>query len=269
MEVTLLGTGAADGWPNPWCSCASCTDARGRREQRRPTSALVDGVLLLDLPPGLPPDGISLERVRTVLVTHAHPDHCSPAALLWRHWVHPSEALTLVGPAPVLAECRPWLAPDGPVRLTEAEPGDVLDLGGYRVRVLAADHEVPTVLYDVTGPDGDRLLYATDTGPLPEAAVAAAHGADYDLVLLEETFGDLWDHATLHLDLATFPDQLARLRAVGAVTASTDVVAVHLSHHNPPAAELDRRLADLGARTVPDGTTLVTGSGGAVLARGA
>ena len=45
MQVTLLGTGAADGWPNPWCTCASCTDARNRREQRRPTSALVDGAL--------------------------------------------------------------------------------------------------------------------------------------------------------------------------------------------------------------------------------
>jgi phosphoribosyl 1,2-cyclic phosphodiesterase len=269
VEVTLLGTGAADGWPNPWCTCASCAVARRRGEQRQPTSALVDGVVLLDLAPGLPPHGISLERVHTVLVTHAHPDHCSPFALLWRHWVLRDRPLTIAGPAGVLAECRPWLAPGAPVELREVVPGRAIDCGGYTVLPLTADHEVPTVLFDVTGPDGDRLLYATDTGPLPEAAVAAAHGADYDLVLLEETFGDLPDHATLHLDLATFPDQLARLRAVGAVTASTDVVAVHLSHHNPPAAELDRRLADLGARTVPDGTTLVTGSGGAVLARGA
>ena len=269
MEVTLLGTGAADGWPNPWCSCASCSDARGRREQRQPTSALVDGVLLLDLAPGLPPGGISLGRVHTILVTHAHPDHCSPFALLWRHWARTPGPLTVVGPAPALEECRPWLAPDGAVRLETVEPGDVLDLGGYRVRSLAADHEVPTLLYDVTGPDGGRLLYATDTGPLPAATVAATRGAEYDVVLLEQTFGDVHDHGTAHLDLATFPDQLARLRAVGAVTAATDVVAVHLSHHNPPRGDLDRRLADHGARTVPDGTTLAARPGRAVLPRGA
>ncbi|SFF15978.1 MBL fold metallo-hydrolase [Blastococcus tunisiensis] len=265
MEVTLLGTGAADGWPNPWCGCESCTDARRRDEQRRPTSALVDGVLLLDLAPGLPPGGISLGRVHTVLVTHAHPDHCSPFSLLWRHWARPTAPLTVVGPAPVLEECRPWLAPDGPVRLTAVEPGDVLDLAGHRVRALAADHDVPTVLYDVTGPDGGRLLYATDTGPLPEPAVLATRGAAFDLVLIEQTFGDVFDHGTRHLDLATFPDQLARLRAVGAVTDATDVVAVHLSHHNPPATELAGRLAVHGARTVPDGTTLTPGAGRAVL----
>ncbi len=24
MHVRLLGTGSAEGWPSPWCSCASC-----------------------------------------------------------------------------------------------------------------------------------------------------------------------------------------------------------------------------------------------------
>ena len=97
MHVRLLGTGAADGWPNPWCSCASCSDVRARGETRRQTSVLVDGAVLLDLSPALPPDGVSLACVRTVLVTHAHPDHCAPAALLWRHWALPDERLTLAG----------------------------------------------------------------------------------------------------------------------------------------------------------------------------
>jgi phosphoribosyl 1,2-cyclic phosphodiesterase len=269
MEVTLLGTGAADGWPNPWCSCASCADARAHGRQRQPTSALVDGVLLLDLAPGPPPAGISLADVQTVLVTHAHPDHCSPFALLWRRWAGLDRPLTVAGPPAVLEECRPWLAPDDPVTLRAVAPGDVLECGDHLVRVLDADHEVPTVLYDVTGPDGGRLLYATDTGPLPAAAVDAARDAAYDVVLLELTFGDVLDHGTRHLDLATFPDQLRRLRAVGAVTEDTDVVAVHLSHHNPPPPVLARRLAEHGARVVPDGTTVAVGADRAVLLPGA
>jgi adenosylcobinamide kinase / adenosylcobinamide-phosphate guanylyltransferase len=79
-------------------------------------------------------------------------------------------------------------------------------------------------------------------------------GAAFDLVLLEETFGDHVTHGTDHLDLRTFPDQLHRLRDAGAVTPDTDVVAVHLSHRNP--ADLADRLAAWGARVVPDGTTL-------------
>ncbi len=260
MHVRLLGTGAADGWPNPWCSCASCADARARGESRRQTSVLLDGGVLLDLSPALPPDGVSLAGVHTVLVTHAHPDHCAPFALLWRHWVLPDEHLTIAGPAEVLAACRPWLAPDAPVDLVAVEPGRTLRVRGYEVRVLPADHEVPTVLYDVTGPDGARLLYATDTGPLPDAALAAVEDAAFDVVLLEQTFGDERDHGTRHLDLGSFPVELGRLRAAGAVTPGTDVVAVHLSHHNPPAAELAARLAGHGARLLPDGAELQVGA---------
>ena len=81
-------------------------------------------------------------------------------------------------------------------------------------------------------------------------------GAAFEVVLLEETFGDKTDHGTEHLHLGTFADQLRRLREVGAVVDGTDVVAIHLSHHNPPTAELTRRLADWGARVVDDGALL-------------
>ncbi|MCF6508367.1 cobalamin biosynthesis protein CobU [Blastococcus sp. MG754426] len=269
MRVTLLGTGAADGWPNPWCTCGSCADSRRRGELRRPTSALVDGTVLLDLAPAPPPDGISLAGVRTVLVTHDHADHCAPLALLARQWVRRTQPLTVVGPSPVLTTLRPWLGPDDPVDLVAVEPGGTLHRAGYRIRALAAEHEVPTVLYDVTGPDGARLLYATDTGPLPPSTVEAVRGAAYDVVLLEETFGDVPDHGTGHLDLRTFPDQVARMRAAGAVTGDTDVVAVHLGHHNPPAAELADRLAACGARLVPDGATVEARTRRAALRTGA
>ncbi|HSR25400.1 MAG TPA: bifunctional adenosylcobinamide kinase/adenosylcobinamide-phosphate guanylyltransferase, partial [Candidatus Eisenbacteria bacterium] len=206
--------------------------------------------------PGPPRAGRSLSGVRHLLLTHAHPDHLGPAALLWRRWAGVREPLDLVGPADALAVCADWLGPGDPVRPVPVEPGTRLSLGGYVVRVLAAEHETPTVLYDVSAPDGARLLYATDTGPLPPGTVDAVAGAAYDLVLLEETFGDVADHQTGHLDLATFPRVLAALRRAGAVTDGTDVVAVHLGHHNPPTAELARRLAAWGARAVPDGTVL-------------
>jgi adenosylcobinamide kinase/adenosylcobinamide-phosphate guanylyltransferase len=127
------------------------------------------------------------------------------------------------------------------------------------VRVLAGAHEVPVLLWDVTGPSGARLLYATDTGSLPPETVEAVAGRAYDLVLLELTFGTRTDHGTGHLDDATFPRELARLRAVGAVTDDTDVVAVHLGHHNPPEPGLSRRLAAWGARAVGDGAVLTAG----------
>jgi adenosylcobinamide kinase/adenosylcobinamide-phosphate guanylyltransferase len=113
------------------------------------------------------------------------------------------------------------------------------------------------LLFDVRTPDGSRLLHATDTGPLPQVTLDAVRDAAYDVVLLEETFGDTSDHGTGHLDLTTFPLEVGRLREIGAITATTDLIAVHLSHHNPP--DLDRVLAPWGARVVDDLTTVTSG----------
>lgn len=267
MGVRLLGTGAADGWPSAFCGCASCTAERAAGRVRAQAAALVDEALLLDCGPTTPWAaerlGVPLAGVRLLLLTHQHTDHCSPATLMHRSWVSDAP-LTVLGPPEVITACRPWLPDDqATVVFRPVRPGEELELEGYRIRVVAAAHRTglgagdpEAVLYDVHTPAGERVLYATDTGPLPEESVAAVRGAAFDVVLLEETFGDRTDHGTDHLDLDTFPAQLSRLRAVGAVTAGTRVVATHLSHHNPPTDELARRLADWGAEVYDDGAVL-------------
>ena len=110
------------------------------------------------------------------------------------------------------------------------------------------------VLYDVACPTGGRLLYATDTGLIDD--LEALRDAAYDVILVEETFGDHLDHGTGHLDMSTLPVMLDRLTHVGARTDSSQVVAVHLGHHNPPEALLRDRLAVMGVRLVDDGAVL-------------
>lgn len=265
MRVRLLGTGAADGWPNPFCGCASCAWARTAGTVRGQSAALVDCTLLLDCGPEVPRAaerlGEPLTDVRHVLLTHAHPDHTGPAALMWRGWVERDRPLDVWGPPAAVEACRGWLAPGDPVSLHEVRPGDELRVGAYAVRALPANHGDasvgPAVLYDVTGPDGARLLYATDTGPLPDAAVVA--GARYDLVLLELAYGRDDGTAVGHLDLRTWPEQVARLRAAGAVGAATQVAPTHLGHRNPPGPELAGRLAAWGAQLHDDGALLQLG----------
>ncbi|MFJ4976355.1 bifunctional adenosylcobinamide kinase/adenosylcobinamide-phosphate guanylyltransferase [Streptomyces coeruleorubidus] len=137
---------------------------------------------------------------------------------------------------------------DGPAVEVPAglpQPGRVPDrreltlLTGHRVRAVALD--APGTGYAVTGPDGQRLLYLPPGGA-PAGLEEPAES--YDMVLA---------------DVVGRPDALAKLRAVGAVGATTDVVAVHLDHDVPPGPELGRRLAAAGARAVPDGTTLAVG----------
>ena len=270
MEVIVLGTGAADGWPSPFCECLSCADMRSRGRVRVPTAALVDGLILLDAGPAVASSAararVSLRDVRHVLVTHAHPDHLDPALLLWLDWNPTPAVLHLWGPPSVVSRCRDWIGPRTPVQLHEIAAGDTWALstprGDYTVRAVAAAHggHAPdsvadeAVLYDLTAPDGRRLLYATDTGPIGDLTACA--GAAYDVILLEETFGDHLDHGTGHLDLATLPVMLHDLTAAGARVDTTQVVAVHLGHHNPPEALLRERLAAHGVRLVDDGTTI-------------
>ncbi|WP_046301140.1 bifunctional adenosylcobinamide kinase/adenosylcobinamide-phosphate guanylyltransferase [Mycobacterium sp. UM_Kg27] len=266
MEVLLLGTGSADGWPNPFCRCASCATAAHVRGQ---TAALIDDVLLLDCGPEAPRAALrlrrSLAKVRHILFTHGHPDHVGPAALLMRHWTGAVEPLDVVGPPSALQQCEHWVGPDDPVRFITVQPGDRIRLGDYDVRVLAAAHGTDigsdAVLYDLESVGG-RIFWATDTGPLPEETHAAVAEAGYDAVFLEETFGTYTGHGTEHHDLPAFAATVSRLRRSGAVTDSTDVVAVHLSHHNPSEPELTAVLSDSGARPGRDGEVVRVGAAG-------
>lgn len=286
MRVRMLGTGSADGWPNPFCSCASCASQRSIGSTRDCTAALVDQHILIDCGPTVPAAasraGLDLGTVQHVLITHGHPDHLAPAFLLWRQWISGLPELHLWAPAHALALCSDWIAPGAPVRLHAIAPGDVLDLHmhpsdtqqwasgsqpstgsgepRYRVRVHAAAHghgngdvlADEALLFDLEAPDGSRLLYATDTGSLPERTMDALAGQGFDLLLVDATFGERADHGTGHLDLSTLPVVLQGLRETGALTTASDVVAVHLSHHNPPADALSEILASMGARIVDD-----------------
>lgn len=139
------------------------------------------------------------------------------------------------GPAAALPDELP-----AAVRLAD---GQELALpSGHRVRAVPLD--APGTGYAVTGPDGDRLLYLPPGGATAGLTASAPEAAPYALCVL---------------DVTGRPAALARLRAVGAVGAATDVVAAHLDHDVPPGAELRRRLAAAGARAVPDGATLATG----------
>lgn len=263
MKVRLLGTGTSDGWPNPWCGCASCVAAATAGVVRGQTSALLDDRLLLDMGADAPRaavrQGSTLAGVEAVLLTHDHADHHHLEAWMWRGWAPTRGPLTLVAPPAVIRSAEQRL--DDSVTTHAVLAGDRLSVAGYDVVALPALHGPdtlgPAVLYDITGPDGSRLLWGTDTGVLPEATLALAKGRGYDLVLLELSSSPI----PTHLDLTTWPEQIARLRRVGAVTDATQLVAIHLGHHNPPPAELDATLALWGASAPPDGTVLEIGAG--------
>ncbi len=272
MHLHFLGTGSADGWPNAFCTCSACQLARQSGQLRCPTSVLVNRELLLDCGPETPRNalrfGLDLSALRYILITHNHPDHSAPMALLSRSWSTSRGPLTVCGPADVLADWSRWVDPQADITWELAEPGALLDLGEYRVRVLAAAHtELPAVLYDLSYGEpvsaaaaaaGTRLLYATDTGPLPEESLAAMAGRAYHAVLLDATFGERAGpgapDSAEHLDLRQWAAQISLLTENNAITSETYIAPIHLSHHSPP--ELGQRMAAWGAHLIHDGQEL-------------
>jgi adenosylcobinamide kinase/adenosylcobinamide-phosphate guanylyltransferase len=128
-----------------------------------------------------------------------------------------------------------------------------------QVRMLAAgtaagEPSRERTVLDVVASDGARLLWAPVSGPLPEVTVEALALTAFDTVLLDVQAGP---------DPTGFAHQVARLRRVGAVTASTDVLAIGAGHDAPPAAELAGWLAAWGAHLPADGARLVVGPGAA------
>ncbi|MER6814822.1 bifunctional adenosylcobinamide kinase/adenosylcobinamide-phosphate guanylyltransferase [Spirillospora sp. NPDC000708] len=110
-----------------------------------------------------------------------------------------------------------------------------------RLRAAGVRHEPVTVLldgvpaedlprsrvpggFDVRAKGGGRVLVAAG----PDARPEPVPDARYDAVLL---------------DLAGSPEHLGYLRRIGAVTADTRVMAVHVDHRMPSPAELERRMA--------------------------
>jgi adenosylcobinamide kinase/adenosylcobinamide-phosphate guanylyltransferase len=94
--------------------------------------------------------------------------------------------------------------------------------------------------FDITSPDGGRLLLAAGPGEVP---VPPPGARPYDVALL---------------DLLGSPVQLGQLRAAGLVHKRTAVAALYTDHRISSPAELARRCAMWGADQANDGQ-LITG----------
>jgi phosphoribosyl 1,2-cyclic phosphate phosphodiesterase len=279
MQLTFLGTAAADANPEPFCSCAHCEQARalGGPSLRKRSAALINDDLLIDLGPDVlvasMQHGRPLTQVQWCLQTHAHSDHLGTG-----HFYSRSPGYEVVG-APrlhfyasrgTLEHAAYLLRPDtAPGSLLDADVADALNLtlhtvaagqafeaGPYRVVAVTANHD-PTVeplLFAIS--DGARtVFYGTDTGPLPEAAWAdlRAHRLRFDVVILDHTYG-LAHERPQHMSARDFMATMARMREEGLAGPETRFVATHIAHPgNPAHPELVEYAAQRGYEVAYDG----------------
>ena len=95
--------------------------------------------------------------------------------------------------------------------ITEYETGMRIELGALTIVPHAVGHYVPAWSMDITGPGGERVVYAGDMGP-SEMVVDLARGSE--LLILEATLenGALDDARRGHLDT---PEAIDHVRRAG------------------------------------------------------
>ena len=279
LELLFLGTAASEGYPDAFCACPNCEQARalGGRSLRKRSAALIDDILLCDLGPDLMAaaiaHGVSLTGVRWCIQTHEHQDHLDPSHLLSR------SPLCGVPDAPLLtwyashgALCRaaevlgdhvpedglldPEIGDRLNLRVCPIDPGESFLAGPYRVTAVPAAHGrgISPLLY-VIERNGRAIFYGTDTGPLPELAWEVLRGwsGALDLVILDHTFG-LEDRATGHMNADQFREQIVRMRDERLLSPKCRVIAHHLGHHsNPDHETLQAMATEWGYEVAYDG----------------
>jgi phosphoribosyl 1,2-cyclic phosphate phosphodiesterase len=282
MRITFLGTAASEGYPDAFCVCRNCEQARslGGQSLRKRCSALIDNQLLIDLGPDLLAasmlHGVSLAGMRYCLQTHEHEDHLDPSNLLHRsqycgvyntphldyyasrgafekiarHFAHQLPAAGLF--APEVGE---------KLNLTAhcIEPFQTVAVGPYQVTAVAASHAPDlTAMLFVIVREGRTLFYATDTGEIPESSwqALAEGGFRFNLVAMDHTFG-LAARVSGHMNWEQFVEQIERMHRAELLAEDARILAHHLAHHsNPPHPQLSEFATGHGYAVAFDGMSI-------------
>lgn len=259
MELLYQGTAAAEGIPSFFCTCEVCALARakGGREIRQRSSALLDGVLKLDFGPDsyrqMLDIGENYANLRSVLITHSHDDHFSVGDLSCRRrgfadLPDGTPPLTVYGNERVGEMLRPFLGDR--LAFTPLSPFEPVQIEGYTVTALEAVHcvnyTVQTYPIEYEGKtlyrsenaffyliekDGSSLLYAHDTDEFTQNDLEYLKGRHIRLISLDCTSGIRVTQWIGHMCIPDCLNMREKLLACGAADENTIFVANHFSHN--------------------------------------
>ncbi|HEY1686689.1 MAG TPA: MBL fold metallo-hydrolase [Tepidisphaeraceae bacterium] len=268
MEILLLGTAAAEGWPAPFCICDACQTARkrGGPDIRTRSGALIDDELKIDFGPDtvmqMQRCGRNLLGVKTLIFTHQHSDHFVPTELEWaKHpfTLTPGGPIELWGNSAVMDQIERTFTPEQREKLPYVyrtmKAGDhFTTAAGDEVWAMPAFHVAGACVLRIRR-QGKTIFYGHDTGTLPAETVdRLSDGIALDLVLLDCTYGKIRSEHH-HLDVEAVIRTAEELRKRGA-RAGCRLVHTYIPCSRTPTlcASCVHRLA---ARSIHEKTRVV------------
>ena len=257
--MLFLGTAAAECYPNPFCECPACQEARrstDRRLKRRRSSFLFDETTMIDFNAdamyACGEFGVSLSRLKQVLLTHIHEDHFD-----YFNAAFPNMSATPVQPITFYAseiacqgmkellESAKKLPHSQLVRqlekmaaissFTPLPPYQPTQIDGMRVTPVFANHA--GFFRDELGynylieKDGSTTFYATDTGRFFDRTMQFLADLRIDTLIIEGSFGKVHlPPNSRHLDAHSLCETLDQMFAQETLTAESRIFVTHIAH---------------------------------------
>lgn len=244
MQLTILGSAAAEAWPALFCDCEVCHEARrrGGRDIRRRTSYRLGEHIAIDWGPDALAAhqalGLDMSTLTDLVVTHSHQDHLTPHELWYRRpgfsRVAPG-VLTVSGSAAVLEAIADLTGPDSAFAIATQlmEPyGEYPLADGVRVTTLPAEHagndgQSLNFVFQV----GERqLLIGHDTGWWPGEVWEFLGGFSLDVAIMDCTSGGKSCRGG-HLGAPEVLEVKRELETLGCLAEGSRVIANHFSHN--------------------------------------
>ena len=270
MQLQILGTAAAEGWPGVFCGCDNCKKARelGGKNIRTRSGSMLGKMHKIDFSPDSFSQalrhGLDWEQLEHLFITHSHGDHFYPAEIAMRHEVfaHPPRGkksmrqLTIYGDQYVyqrLVETVPDYERAN-VAYCSLKAFSPVKAGSITAIPLPANHmkEQNAFIY-LFIEDGKTLLYALDTGWFPDETWEFLSDWVLDCVVLDTTCGDLRCRDG-HIGVSEVIETKEWLVEKGQLAERSLVIANHFSHNGGLLHhELEARLSPHGILTAYDG----------------
>ena len=252
MEILYLGTAAEERIPGMFCHCELCQKSLklGGKNIRMRAQALIDDTLLVDFGSdtyaNFVREGKNLWDIRSILLTHSHPDHLSLEVFSSRyHWQTAEttkyDTIQLYTSAGVIEKIWRVVEARGlekemiekTWKFIPMEYFQPMEIEGYTVTPLPAKHAVPEQAFVfLIEKDGRTMFYGNDTGTFSEEIDEwlAKNNKQIYLLSLDCTKGDIETPYYGHMSMSQGRAIADRFLAKGVIDETTKLYFTHFAH---------------------------------------
>lgn len=279
MILSFLGTSGANAFPEAFCKCDNCEEARmlGGESLRKRSAVLINDDLLIDLGPDIMVSSqmhkINLSNVSYCIQTHPHADHLDASHMLSRspdHGVVGAPCLNYYASQETLQivarSCReqipncdifsPGTQEFMNLALHTVRPYEPFEFGAYQVIPFPANHApgLGAMLYALTS-NNRTIFYGTDSGIFREETWTAFHrfNLTFEVVILDHTYG-VTKEGEDHLNARSFVEHIQRMKKEALLSTDARLFATHFAHScNPVYPKLSAYARQHGYEIAYDG----------------